>query len=198
MTTRHREAKKLRTREEILTNAIALFCVQGVRAARSAEIAQVSRVSPATLFNYFPSRSILEGAWVRGELIRVLHSETNEKEGSGLRGELRRACLELARRTLLDPAARLEAWQIANRSSDPVVVELQHRFANRIATEQQQGRLRSDLAAAEIASLIVDAAEGALVEALKAVVEGHLQDLGRRGNVQIFVLVTKVDDLDRW
>ena len=171
MSTKHREEKKLRTREEILTNAIALFCDQGVRAARSAAIAEASQVSPATLFNYFPSRSVLAGAWVRGELIRVFQPETRETEAGGLRGGLRRACRELARRVLLEPAARLEAWRIASRSLDPVLMELQDRFAARVAAEQQRGRIRSDLAAAEIASLLLDAAEGALIRVLGSVVE---------------------------
>lgn len=172
MTSRHRETKKLRIRQEILTNAIALFCAQGVRAARSAAIAEASEVSPATLFNYFPSRSILAGAWVRGELIGVFQAEIREAEAGGLRGGMRRACSELARLTLLDhPVARLEAWRIANRSLDPVVSELQDRFAARVASEQQAGRLRSDLAAAEIASLLLDAAEGALVRGLGSILE---------------------------
>lgn len=170
MSTRHRETKKLRTREEILTNAIALFCDQGVRATRSAAIAEASQVSPATLFNYFPSRSILAGAWVRGELIGVFQPAIGETEAGGLRGGLRRGCRELARLTLLDPVARLEAWQIASRAQDPVVAALQDRFVARVVSEQQRGRLRADLAAAEIASLLLDAAEGALIRALGSVV----------------------------
>jgi AcrR family transcriptional regulator len=171
MSTRHRETKKLRIRQEILTNAIALFCDQGVRAARSAAIAEASQVAPATLFNYFPSRSILAGAWVRGELIGVFQAEIRETEAGGLRAGVRRACRELARLTLLDPMARLEAWRIASRSLDPVVAELQERFAARVASEQKAGRVRSDLAAAEIASLLLDAAEGALIRALGSIVD---------------------------
>ncbi len=165
-----RETKKQRTRHEILTNAIALFREQGVRAVRSAAIAEASQVSPATLFNYFPSRNILAGAWVRGELIELLLAEIREAEAGGLRGGLRRACRELARIVLADPAARLEAWQIASRSLDPVGVELRDRIAARIGSEQQGGRLRSDLAASEIASLLLDAAEGALIQGLESVV----------------------------
>jgi len=171
MTTGHRDAKKLRTREAILKNAIALFCDRGVQATRSAAIAEASQVSPATLFNYFPSRRVLAGAWVRGELVRVFQAGMHETEAGGLRRGLRRACRELARLALLDPEARLEAWRLASRASDPVVAELEARFAVRVAAEQQRGRIRSDLAAPEIASLLLAAAEDALIHALGSVVE---------------------------
>lgn len=57
-----REAKKSRTRAEILDVARALFLRHGFDATRVAEIARRLQISEQTVFNYFPSKhAIVEG-----------------------------------------------------------------------------------------------------------------------------------------
>jgi AcrR family transcriptional regulator len=57
-----REAKKSRTRAEILEVARALFLKQGFDGTRVAEIARRLQISEQTVFNYFPSKqAIVEG-----------------------------------------------------------------------------------------------------------------------------------------
>jgi AcrR family transcriptional regulator len=169
----HRAEKKLRTRARILENAIALFVRDGVQAARSAEIAAASDVSPATLFNYFPTRPDLAAAWTRGELFGVLLEACEGARDRGLRSALRRACRELAQRSLADAGARLEAWRIVRR---PVVVSGEPGFTagraalgSMVESEQGRDRIRGDIASTALADLLVDALEGGMIEGLGSV-----------------------------
>jgi len=168
----HRAEKKLRTRTRILENAIAFFAREGVQAARSAEIAAASDVSPATLFNYFPTRPDLAAAWTRGELFGVLLDACEGARDRGLRSALRRTCRDLAERSMVDPGTRLEAWRIVRR---PVVVSgdsgsLVGRAALEamVASEQGRDRIRGDIASAALADLLLDALEGGMIEGLES------------------------------
>jgi AcrR family transcriptional regulator len=170
----HRAEKKLRTRARILENAIAFFGRDGVQAARSAEIAAASDVSPATLFNYFPTRPDLAAAWARGEVFEVLLDACDVGRDRGLRSALRRACQVLAERSLADPGTRLEAWRIVRRapaaSAEPGLVAGRAGLASMVASEQDRGRIRGDIAPTALADLLVDALEGGMIEGLESVV----------------------------
>ncbi|WP_409341431.1 TetR family transcriptional regulator [Paenibacillus sp. MBLB4367] len=54
-----RERKKLKTRATIQQNAIKLFREQGYHETTIEQIAEVSEVSPSTLFRYFPTKEAL-------------------------------------------------------------------------------------------------------------------------------------------
>lgn len=168
----HLASRKARTREQILKNAIAFFLMHGVRGSRSVSIAAASDVSPGTLFNYFPTRAALASAWVRGELASVLESAVVGSDQHGIRAALRRACRELARVTAQEPAIRLEAWRLAGRSALADERGAESRLAAKIALEQTGGRLRSDIGSSEMARLLIDSMEGALVSLLEELAEG--------------------------
>jgi AcrR family transcriptional regulator len=51
-----REEKKLKTRQRIADVAMKAFLERGYAAVTTAEIARLADVSPATLFNYFPTK----------------------------------------------------------------------------------------------------------------------------------------------
>ena len=70
-----RAKKKRETEAAILANAIAQFRERGVRGALLGEVARASRISPATLFNYFPNKGALAEAWIRGEIDEMLVTE---------------------------------------------------------------------------------------------------------------------------
>ncbi|OHV30374.1 hypothetical protein BCD49_34310 [Pseudofrankia sp. EUN1h] len=54
-----RERQKLARRQRIVEAAVALFAERGFEAVPVAEIAQRAEVSPATVFNYFPTKEDL-------------------------------------------------------------------------------------------------------------------------------------------
>jgi AcrR family transcriptional regulator len=170
----HLSAKKARTRREILANAIALFLRSGVRQATAAEIAAAAGVSVATLFNYFPTRSDLAEAWVRGELFEILETAMVAGGERGLRGTLRAVCRELAGRSSADAERRLEAWRATSRSiGEGRRPALARGLVAAIERDQEAARLRSDLEAEAIAALVVDALEAGLIRGLeRAGIEG--------------------------
>lgn len=162
-----RATKKRRTFEEILANGVALFRAQGFRRTRTEEIARASAVSPATLFNYFPTKAALAEAWVRGEVDRSIDAATSELEGRGLRPALRSIARELAGRAGDAPELRFEAWRAAGRARDREP-EAGHPLVEAFRREQQGERIRQDVPARVLASLILDGLEAGLIEGLRA------------------------------
>ncbi len=166
-----RPTKRERTRARLLANAIALFRAQGVRETRLVEIAEASEVAPATLFNHFPSRADLTGAWVRGEveaeareIARAVREETR-----GLRVSVRAACRALAERSAEEPVVRWAAWQETARVRPGPVAGLRDAFV----LEQQREHVRGDQSAEALADLLADAIEGGLFEGLAAAIESR-------------------------
>jgi AcrR family transcriptional regulator len=54
-----REEKRIKTKERIAEVAMKAFLERGYAAVTTAEIARLAEVSPATLFNYFPSKEAI-------------------------------------------------------------------------------------------------------------------------------------------
>jgi AcrR family transcriptional regulator len=160
-----RADKKRRTREEILANAVALFRKQGIRGTRSAAIATQSAVSPATLFNYFPTKSDLAEAWVRGEIHEVLGGMAEGLGEHGLRSGLRAACRQLAAASCVESDLRLEAWRVAGRAADPGFWRIEA-LGRVVEAEQGRGRIRADLGAAVLTQMLIEAIEGGLIAGL--------------------------------
>lgn len=161
--------KRLRTRNRLLANAIALFREQGVHETRLADIARASEVAPATLFNHFAGRAELAGAWVRGEIEDAAAEAARVvvADGRGLRPSLRAMCRSLARQNAAEPALRLAAWRETRRPRSAPVAGL----SDALAAEQRRGQLRADRRPDALADLLVDAIEGGLVEGLRAAAE---------------------------
>ncbi len=162
-----RGAKRQRTRRAILESAIALFRDRGIRNTRTTEIAAASQVSPATLFNYFPTKDDLVEAWLRDEirdaLLRGLAQPSPER---GLRSGLRGFCRELAAAACGERSLRLEAWRCAGRARGPGYARLAT-IEERVARDQERGRLRADVSARALSEMLIDAIEGGLIDGLR-------------------------------
>jgi AcrR family transcriptional regulator len=111
-----RATKKQQTEAEILANAIGQFREHGVRGALLADVARASRVSPATLFNYFANKGALAEAWIRGEIDEVLVNVSRDLGDHGLRPAMRSLCRRLANQVSEDRPVRLQAWRESGRS----------------------------------------------------------------------------------
>ncbi|MFO0691786.1 MAG: TetR/AcrR family transcriptional regulator [Myxococcota bacterium] len=162
-----RATKKRRTFDEILANGIALFRTQGIRGTRTEAIARASAVSPATLFNYFPSKAALAEAWVRGEVDRAVGEAAAELEGRGLRPALRSICRALAGRAGDAPELRFEAWRTAGRARAGALLE-GHPLVRGLRREQEGERIRQDVPASVLAELLLDGLEAGLIDGLRA------------------------------
>lgn len=167
-----RAAKKRQTFEAILANGVALFRERGLRATRTEAIARASQVSTATLFNYFPSKSALAGAWVRGELDQAIHAAGRDLGERGVRALLRAVCRILAAQARDAPALRLEAWQAAGRARgaglERAGLDEGAPLVEAVRREQQSERVRRDLAPSTLAEMLLDALESGLIEGLRA------------------------------
>lgn len=161
-----RERKKQRTESDIRANAIELFCKQGVRGATLAEVARSSSVSPATLFNYFPTKGALAEAWVRGEIDSALAMIADQFGEHGIRSTLRKLCRALAAVTAQQSAVRLEAWCETGRAARTPVGN-RHPLVVHLRREQERERVRRDVPALTQAEMLVDAIEGALITSLR-------------------------------
>lgn len=186
-----RATKRERTRAKLLANAIALFREQGVRETKLAEVAAASEVAPATLFNHFPSRAELAGAWIRGEIeaeARAVGHAVRE-EARGLRASLRQACRALAERSAEEPIVRWAAWQETARMRTGSIEGLRDAFA----LEQQREHVRGDQSPESLAELLADAIEGGLVEGLAAAIEATEPNPRARARLIGARLLARVD-----
>lgn len=167
-----RATKRRRTFEEILANGVALFREQGIRRTRTDQIAKAAAVSPATLFNYFPNKSTLAEAWVRGELDRAVEESAIGIDERGLRPALRSLCRALAERAADAPTLRLEAWRSAGRARERALAP-SHPLVAGIIGEQIRERIRQDIPARALAEMLLEALESGLIDGLR---EGRAED----------------------
>ncbi|MBK7949346.1 MAG: TetR/AcrR family transcriptional regulator [Deltaproteobacteria bacterium] len=181
-----RATKKRRTFEEILANGVALFRAEGIRGTRTEAIARASAVSPATLFNYFPSKSALAEAWVRGEVDRAIEAESALLEERGLRPALRSICRALAGRAGDAPALRFEAWRTTGRARDRALPD-RHPWIQGLLREQQRERIRQDVPARLLAELLLDGLESGLIDGLRA--GGSESELARAMQARVDVIL---------
>jgi len=163
-----RERKRRDTKVQILSRAIATFRKLGIRAAHLGEIARGSGVSEATLYNYFPNKGALAEGWVRGEIDQTLEAVSRDLETQGLRRAMRTLCRELATRATAgeDRAVRLEAWRESGRSR-PDGFGPGHRLVLALERWQESERVRRDVEASAIASILMETLEGGLIDALR-------------------------------
>jgi len=163
-----RTNKKRQTRALILSSAISLFRKSGIRNTRTSEIARASNVSPATLFNYFATKSDLVEAWVRGEISAELARLVESTADRGIRSGLRNCCRTLAEMSCEERVLRLEAWRIAGRApADDSRVDRESSLEKLITREQDRARLRADLTARALTEVLNEAIEGGLISGLR-------------------------------
>jgi AcrR family transcriptional regulator len=162
-----RATKKDRTRAEILANAVALFRSQGIRRSRSNQIAVASSVSPATLFNYFPTKASIAEAWVRGEIERAFSALADDGGDHALRSIIRLACRDLAQLVDDDRLVRFEGWREAGRAT-LAPISAQHPIVTALAREQERDRVRADISAGTLAEMLLDAIESGLIAGLRS------------------------------
>jgi len=161
-----RAEKKERTEARILANAIAQFRERGVRGAVLAEVARESRVSPATLFNYFPTKGALAETWVRGEIDEVFVAVSHDLEDHGLRSAMRNLCRRLASVVSQDFPVRLEAWHESGRAAAGPLSS-QHPLVQALGREQEHERVRQDISAEVLGEMLIDAIEGGMISGLR-------------------------------
>ena len=163
-----REQKRRDTKKQILARAIASFRKLGIRGAHLGKIARASGVSQATLYNYYPNKSALAEAWVRGEIDQALLAMSNELETRGLRRSMRAFCRELATAVCghEDAAVRLEAWRESGRARlEPIAGD--HLLVVALTRWQESERVRRDVDAATIAVILLESVEGGLIDSLR-------------------------------
>jgi len=161
-----RARKKQQTEAKILANAIGLFRERGVRAAPLSEVARASRVSVATLFNYFPNKGALAEAWLRGEIDESLATGLRKLGDRGLRTSLRNLCRRLASLVSDDGPVRLEAWRESGRAST-APLSARHPLVLALAREQERERVRGDISALALGEMLIEAIEGGLIAGLQ-------------------------------
>ncbi len=84
-----RETKKLRTREEIASQAMRLFVTKGFDHVTVAEVAAAAGVSEKTVFNYFPTKEDLFFDEVPARQQALIDAVRNRKPGEGVLDALR-------------------------------------------------------------------------------------------------------------
>jgi AcrR family transcriptional regulator len=161
-----RAEKKEQTEARILANAIAQFRSRGVRGAGLAEVARQSRVSAATLFNYFPTKGALAEAWVRREIDEMLETASRDLGDHGLRSAMRNLCRQLASLVSQDRAVRLEAWSESGRAM-AAPLSSNHPLVLALGREQERDRVRRDIPAQTLGEMLIDAIEGGMISCLR-------------------------------
>jgi AcrR family transcriptional regulator len=85
-----REAKKLRTRQEIADRAMQLFAKRGFEDVTVAEVALAAGVSEKTVYNYFPTKEDLFFDEVPAREAALVSTITGRRQGESILEALRR------------------------------------------------------------------------------------------------------------
>ncbi len=161
-------AKGVARRIEILDRAIEVFADRGASGASLRRIAESLGVSHAALLHYFDSREqLLVAVYERAESRRLADPDANP-DAVDL---IVRAAMDNAQvpglvelyTTLL--AASIEAGDSISRQYFTDRFErVRIALTERLARDQRDGRMRSDVDAADVAALIVAASDGLQVQ----------------------------------
>jgi len=157
-----REEKRQRQRAAIIENAVALFRESGFERTTVREVAERCRVSEATFFNYFPAKDAVLGAWACDALERAF-ADVAASAGSSLRPVVRGLARRLAAHVEEDRVFAAAAWGRVRLASLPVPAAA----LAPIERAQAEGELRRDVAAAELARLLVACAAATIARWLE-------------------------------
>ena len=159
--TGRRERHRAETRDRLFRAALRLFAERGYQETTVEAITEAADVGKGTFFNYFPTKEHVLATF-GDERIAVI--ERAVEEARKLKGPvlpaLRNLTTDLAGQSS-ESAALLRSIYAAHASCLPVRAELQKRLrrARRLMAEmltlgQQQGEIRRNLSAADLARLI--------------------------------------------
>lgn len=154
-----REEKKRETRASIVTTAVGLFREQGYERTRVQDVAERLRISEATFFNYFPTKHA------------VLEAVADERLDEAVE-QLRQAATGDGRPALarLEELVRNFAAQFGHDRELAVLLVAHTRFAqgeteregrahalltSLLGDGQQRGEIRTDVAAGDLATLVM-------------------------------------------
>ncbi|WP_283136701.1 TetR family transcriptional regulator [Rhizohabitans arisaemae] len=172
-----REQRKLRTRRTLMEVALRLFEERGYEATTVAEISAAAEVSPATFFNYFPSKEdvIFADRLLQGEVPARFLGEP--RPGETPAQALHRALYEALESPLwtIDPEARdLVLTRVRVIASVPAL-----RARALLEVAELQERWSADLVAVfdgQLDDFEADVLTGAAIGALLAVAGRALRD----------------------
>jgi AcrR family transcriptional regulator len=156
-----RERHRAETRERLFRAALALFAERGYQQTTVEAITEAADVGKGTFFNYFPTKEHVLATF-GDERIAVIERAVAEarKQKGPILPVIRHLTTDLAGQSS-ESAALLRAIYAAHASCLPVRAELQKRlrkarrlFAEMLKVGQQQGEIRPNLSAADLARLI--------------------------------------------
>lgn len=161
-----RDAKKERTRHRLVEVAYQLFTEQGYDQTTTSQIAAAAEVSPATLFNYFPTKDSLvfaDGTAIAEVGVLAVRDRPPGELPADCLSRALRAMIDAAAGTTREPGTSLEATRLSLVIAVP---SLRATFVGRALTTQQvlADALRSaypDSLDEETAHAMVGAAFGA-------------------------------------
>ncbi len=153
-----RERHRTEIRERLFRAALNLFAERGYLETTIEDITEAADVGKGTFFNYFPTKQHVLATFGGERIAAVEHALEKARKGSAMKA-LRELATDLAGQTAHSPAL-LRTIYAAHASCAPVRAELVKRLhtGRRLMTEiftlaQEQGEVRRDIPAAELARL---------------------------------------------
>lgn len=156
-----RQRRRVETRERIFRAALQLFAERGYLETTVEDITEAADVGKGTFFNYFPTKEHVLERYGEERVEAVERALATVQAGkSSVLSALKELATDLAGQSSERPEL-LRAVFAANLTSAAVLVELRKRIdrARHLLTEiivlgQQNGEIRSNLSASEMARLI--------------------------------------------
>ncbi|MEU0266567.1 TetR family transcriptional regulator [Nocardioides sp. NPDC006303] len=131
-----RDTKKERTRRRLVEIAYELFTEQGYDETTTNQIAAAAEVSPATFFNYFPTKDSLvftDGPAIAEVGVRAVRDRSPGEPPAECLSRALRAMIDAAAGTTREPGTSLEATRLALVTAVP---SLRATFVGRALTTQ--------------------------------------------------------------
>lgn len=153
-----RERKKQETRERILTVAREMLASQGFEATTLEQVAEAADVSKATFYNYFPNKDALLRQIAKAEVEAVGDQMAQEPEHLASPLAIIRRSMELTysdASPVLRVIRRILLVDVLQSGKTPEpIAEMGTMLVDLVHQAQDQGELRSDLDATQLANAI--------------------------------------------
>jgi len=159
--TGRRERHRAETRERLFRAALRLFAERGYQETTVEAITEAADVGKGTFFNYFPTKEHVLATFGDERIAGIERAVAEARKRKGpILPLMRRVITDLAGQSS-ESAALLRSIYAAHASSVPVRAALQKRIrrarrllAEMLAVGREQGEIRGNLSAAEMARLI--------------------------------------------
>jgi AcrR family transcriptional regulator len=178
-----REAKKLRTRSQLLEAALALIGRQGFEGTTINEIAAAIQVSPRTLLRYFPTKEDVIVSWFEDGM-SILRDGVKTR----LAGESdREALLAAARQMLTAYEARADFYLVIERivAASPQVFARRQQMIERL-TRDVSATLAARGGAGASDPLVCDVRTGTVFAMIRAAVRAWVATNGSESLMDLF------------